>query len=100
LEALAGQVRRQKTDAGDVPAWPAEARNETARQWIITDPDDRDGLGGILRGLHCRSAVGHDGINAQSHQLRRELRQGILFAVGKTILENDVLSFDPASFNP
>ena len=55
-------------------------------------------MGGIFRGLDCRSALGHDGIDSQSHQFRRELRQGILFAVGKTILEGDVLPFDPAVF--
>src|SRR4029077_18897500 len=98
LEAPAGQVRRQKTHAGDVPAWPAEARNETARQRIVTEPDDRDGLGGIFRGLHCRRALGHDGIDSQSHQFRGELWQGILFAVSITILEGDVLPFDPAVF--
>jgi hypothetical protein len=55
-------------------------------------------LGGIFRGLHCRRALGHDGIDSQSHQFRGELWQGILFAVSITILEGDVLPFDPAVF--
>ena len=92
LPKLAADLVRLRVDA------IVEARNETARQRIISEPDDRDSFGGIFRGLHCRRALGHDGIDAQSHQFRRELRQGIPFSVGKAILEGNVLPFDPAVF--
>jgi hypothetical protein len=74
LQVPAGQVRRQKTDAGDVPARPTQAPNESAPHQIIADPNDRHGLGGIFRGLGGRRAVGHDGIDSQFNQFGGELR--------------------------
>jgi hypothetical protein len=85
--------------ARTAPARPVETRNETARNRIVNRRhDDRHGSRSIFRSLGCRRAVRQDRVHSQLEQLGGELWQEIVFAVGKKVLESDVLPLDPAGF--
>jgi hypothetical protein len=52
-------------------------------------------LGDSFHRSGCRRAFGHDDVQPQSNQLGRDLSKRVLFALGKTVLDRDVLALDP-----
>jgi hypothetical protein len=46
----------------------------------------------------CRRAFDNDNFRPQSNQFGRDLRKRVLFALGKAVLDADVLPLDPAVF--
>src|SRR5947209_957539 len=93
------QFRRLEARAGYVAARPIEARNQTSFNRISARRhDDWDGLRDSFCRPDCRRAFCHDDIQPQSNQLGRDPRKRVLFALGKTVLDADVLPLDPAVF--
>src|SRR5262249_22418036 len=83
----------------DVPAGPVEVRNQASSNRISARRhDDWDGLRNSFCRLDCRRALRHDDIQPQSSQLGSDRRKRVLFTLGKTVLDDDVLPFDPAVF--
>ena len=50
----------------------------------------------FLRRQRRRSSCGHDQINLKTNQVRRKLRQAVSFSLRKSILDGDILSFNPS----
>ncbi len=95
LQPSAGQ-RPQKTHAGDIPARPVEARNETARNGIIAQRHDWHGPRRIFHCLGCRCAVGQNDVHVRLNQLAGEFRQNIVLAVGKSIIKTRSSALPPS----
>ena len=92
LPKLAAELVRLQVDAIVTDSTPAmQAAKDTSQTIPIVGISNDPLASGFVSSLHDR-------INSQSHQIRRELWQGVLSAIGKTILEGDILPFDPAVF--
>jgi len=52
---------------------------------------DGDGRGGGFRGPRRRRSAGHDQVDAVAHQLRDELGETLALAVGRAVVDVEVL---------
>src|SRR5262249_39660627 len=85
--------------AGYVAARPMKTRDQAVSNRIgARRHDDWDSLRDSFRRPDCRCAFGHDDIQPQSNQLGCDLRKRVLLALGKAVLDANVLPLDPAVF--
>ena len=57
---------------------------------------DRDRRRRVLGGPDCRRAFRHDELYSETDQFRSKLREPVLLALGKAVLEADIPPLDPA----
>src|SRR5262249_5163322 len=57
---------------------------------------DRYGSGRVLRRQHRRRRGASEKVDLKADQLRRKLRQPLIFLLGESILDGDILSLNPA----
>src|SRR5215469_15422689 len=94
---LACELAGQKAHPGEVPARPRQRRDEAVANGIA-DPgeDDRYRRGRALS-RPCRScAYDDDDVRLNANQVGGKARQDLVFPLGVTMLEGEVLAFDPA----
>jgi hypothetical protein len=86
------RLRDERAQAGDIAAWMRQRGDHADAQRLSEGGhDDGDGRGGGFRGPRCRRSAGHDQVDAVAHQLRDELAETLPFAVGRAVLDVEVL---------
>jgi hypothetical protein len=100
LEPLAAQFRRRlPAPAGYITTRPIEARDQTSSNRIgARRHDDWNGLRDSFRSPDRGRSFGDNEIHLRSNQISGESRKRVLFALGETVLDADVLPIDPAVF--
>jgi hypothetical protein len=97
LEPFRDQFGGQGTQAGDISARPCEPRNDAGPdRFAARGHDHGNRFGGILGRHHRRRPAGHDQIDVQTKQFGHELREALGASVGRTVVEDKVLSLDVA----
>src|SRR5262249_26566497 len=89
LEPFRLGVRVDRRQPGDVPAWTGEADRKPGADYIA-DRCHHDGncSGRISRSERGGCASGHDDIDIETHQLRRQCREAFGAAIGRSILND------------
>ena len=84
----------------DVPARPREARDEPGANGIAnTNHDDMDRLGGNLGCRHSLRPRRYDDVHLESDQLGRKVGQPVEPTLRKSIVDDDVLPFNPPALS-
>src|SRR5215470_11127516 len=98
FEALSGQIRALRREAGDIAAWSRKAINKPAANGV-------DGQGEDDRNSRCRLpcsrdsvAPGHNDIDVGINKLCRNLGEAFGASLCPAAFDDDVLAFDPAQF--
>ena len=75
--------------AGEVAAWPIEARNEAKLDWISTKGEHhRGGRGGVFRGeCRCRVPERSQDAHAASDQVGGKLRQPLIILAARLCVD-------------
>src|SRR5262245_33433611 len=85
--------------AGDVSPRPCETGDETALNGVSTcSHDDGDRLRSILSWLVCGRSTRNDDVDLETNEVGREGREAFEVAVGPSVLDDEVLSLNPAQF--
>jgi hypothetical protein len=93
LQPLLPERSGDQRHAGGVAARPVEAGDETCRHRIEThDKHDRDGRSRRLGGHRGRRRCSDDEGYRAANQLGRQRRHAIVLAIGKAVLDRDVLT--------
>jgi hypothetical protein len=93
LQPLGAKLGEIEKEAGDVAAWPREARDQAAgdRVGLQVMRDDGDGGRGGSHDVHSAGADGSDDVDLAVDQLGRQRRQAGRIAVGSLRDELDLL---------
>ena len=99
LQALGRNLHVEHRDTRDVPAWPAQAGNQTDAYGIVApNIDDRDHCRCRLRRQRIRIADGQDHCDPAGHHIGNDRRQSIGLTAGRAIFDCEVATFDQARF--
>src|SRR5262249_30892496 len=97
LQPFAGDLRPEDGIAGDISTGPGEAGDEPRAHRIADRQHDDWNRCRRLLGCEGRgSTVGHNDIDRKAHQFVRGCGEPIGFALRRTILKGDGLTFDIA----
>src|SRR5262249_31343452 len=98
LEALGGDLGKEKVDAGEISAGVIEAVNEADLHWVgALHEDDRDRAGRLLgRERGQRALERHDHRYLTADQFGYQAWQSIVVTFAPAVLEGDVLAIDEA----
>src|SRR4029453_18176440 len=86
--------------AGEVAAWPIEARNKAKLDWISTKGEHhRGGRGGVFRG-ECRWRVPERSQDAHAapDQVGGKLRQPLKFIMREPVLDSQIMTLNVPGF--
>src|SRR5215831_4424691 len=96
FEPLADKIGRLSREAGDVVAWPGEARDETTPDRVRVDgKDDRNNRCGLFERWNCSAKCNYD-VDPQSDELSRNLRVSLHAVFRPAMLDCDGSALDPA----
>src|SRR5438552_3918742 len=92
LDLFDGYVDREIRQTRDVAAGMRKALDEAVVDWIWRgNHDHRDRARRMLRGLDRRRIAGDDDVDIHMRQFRRHAGKQLVFAVGETPFDEDVL---------
>jgi len=98
LKPLRHQLHIQSGDAGEIAAWPSEARDQAELHRIDSGSEhDRNRRGCRLRGC-CRNMVGDDDARLATNQFGGQCRQSVVLLVGPAVFDGDILAFGEPGF--
>src|SRR5262249_7577270 len=98
-DPLGCQIGTQLSNAGEIAAWPVEARNETRPDWIgATHEDNWDvWCRGLCRPRAREVGKGHYRRHRSFDQFGRKRRQSIVPVFGPAIFKCHVMALDEAN---
>src|SRR5215470_13798959 len=97
LEILEHQLADREGQAGDVPARPREAGDESVANGVAHAPHDDGNGAGHLHGCPGHGSVlGDDDADAGADEVGSELGQTVVVAFRRTLLDDEISALDPA----
>jgi hypothetical protein len=97
LQAFGTELGQEERRAGDVPPGPREALDQAGGYCVAGhDHDDGNRRGGPFGRLRPRGPMGEDDVDLEPDQLSREIGESIVSPLCPSVLDGDVLPFDPA----
>jgi hypothetical protein len=100
LESFRDQFAGKGAQAGNISARAREPCDDVGPdRFAARGHDHGNRSGGILGRRHRLRAAGHDQIDVETNQLGRKLGETLGAAVGRTVVEDEVLTFDVAELS-
>ena len=98
-EPLGRDIRGQRAHPGRVTSWLIQARDQSGTHRVFAGEHDRDRRGCRFGG-HCRSQGSRrdDNPHLAPDQIGRQRWQSIVLALGRSVLDRDVLTLRIAGF--